>query len=122
MTKTADIYAAYVEGYATPLEALRLLCADYDELDQTYHDFEQHRDHLRTQISDVVDRLGGKVEVAGFGTLAITAPSITTGYDKVQIKALLADLAESHPDIADRLAACATKSMRSGGLRIERTK
>lgn len=117
-----NTYAAYLDGDATATEALRSLCSDYEELDQSYRDFEKMREATRAQISEVLERIGGKAEIAGFGTLTITSPSITTGYDKALIKALADDLADTHPDIAARLTACSTKSMRAGGLRIERTK
>ena len=117
-----NIYAAYLDGDATAMEALRSLCDDYEEIEQSYKDFEGLRNQTREQMSHVVDRIGGKVEVKGFGTLTITAPTITEGYDKAKIRDLIMDLVSDYPDIAARLAACATKSARSGGLRIEREK
>ncbi len=122
MTATVrqNIYSAWLDGDAMPMEALRSLCDDYTELDDTYKQFEAMREQTRAQISQVLEKLDGKAEIAGFGKLEITAPAITTGYDKAKIRALLDELYEDHPDIAARLAACQTKSMRAGGLRIER--
>lgn len=117
-----NIYAAFLEGDVTAMEALRSLCSDYEEVEQSYKDFERIRDGLRDQISHLVDKLGGKAEVKGFGALIITGPSITEGYDKKLIRLLIDDLIMDHPDIAQRLVACQTKSMRAGGLRIEREK
>ena len=117
-----NIYAAYLDGDATAMEALRSLCDDYEEIEQSYKDFEGLRNQTREQMSHVVDRIGGKVEVRGFGTLTITAPTISEGYDKAKIRDLIMDLVADYPDIAARLAACAIKSARSGGLRIEREK
>ncbi len=117
-----NIYAAYLDGEATAMEAIRSLCDDYEELDKAYKDYEGLRNQTREQMSHVVDRIGGKVEVKGFGMLTITAPTISEGYDKAKIRDLIMDLVADYPDIAARLAACATKSARSGGLRIEREK
>lgn len=117
-----NIFSAYLDGDATAMEALRSLCDDYTELDDTYKQFEAMREQTRAQISQVLEKLDGKVDLPGFGHLEITSPAVTVGYDKVKIRALLDELYEDHPDIAQRLAACQTKSMRAGGLRIEREK
>lgn len=117
-----NVYAAYIDGDVTAIEALRSLCSDYEELDQTYKQFEAMRDQTRQQISEVVLKLGGKVTVSGFGELRITEPSIVKGFDRAQIQALINELVGDYPEVAARLAACETKSMRAGGLRIEREK
>lgn len=117
-----NIYSAWLDGEASPMEALRSLCDDYTELDDTYKQFEAMREQTRAQISHVLEKLDGKADIAGFGHLEITAPAITVGYDRAKIRALLDELYEDHPDIAARLAACQTKSARAGGLRIEREK
>lgn len=118
-----NVYAAYLEGDATPTEALRSLCADYEELDGTYRDYERLRDQVREQISDCVEKLGGKAEIKGFGILAITAPVVVAGYDKAMLNALIEEMREwGLNDVADKIAACQTKTARVGGLRIEREK
>ncbi len=117
-----NVYAAYIDGDVTPIEALRSLCSDYEELDQTYKQFETMREQTRQQISEVVAKLGGKVSLSGFGELRITEPSIVKGFDRAQIQALINELVGDYPEVAARLAMCETKSMRAGGLRIEREK
>lgn len=117
-----NVYGAWIDGDVTAMEALRSLCADYEEIESSYKDFESLRNVTRDQISNVLEKLDGKAEIKGFGKLTISAPSITEGYDKAQIRAIILDLIADYPDIAGRLAACATKSMRAGGLRIEREK
>ena len=117
-----NVYAAFLEGEATATEALRSLCSDYEELDAAYRDYERLREQTRDQLSRVVEKLDGRVEVAGFGVLALTEPAIVEGYDKQKIRQLIIELVADHPDISGRLAACATKSARAGGLRIEREK
>jgi hypothetical protein len=118
-----NVYAAYLDGDVTAMEALRSLCADYEELDTTYKDFEGLRDRVREQISNVLSRIGDKVEIKGFGVLALSAPSIAVSFDKQKLAALMNELVdEGESAIADRIVACRTKSARSGGLRIEREK
>lgn len=118
-----NVYAAWLDGDVTAVEALRSLCADYEELDQTYRQFETLRDAARAQISEVLARLDGKAEIKGFGTLMLTEPSIVKGFDKTKLRTLMQELTdEGEPSIADRIAACETKSARAGGLRIEREK
>lgn len=117
-----NVYAAYLDGDVTAMEALRSLCSDYEEIESSYKDYEALRNTIRDQLSNVVEKLDGKAEVKGFGKLTLTAPTITEGYDKKLIRDLIMDLVVDYPDIAGRLSACATKSMRAGGLRIEREK
>ena len=117
-----NVYAAWLDGDVTAMEALRSLCADYEEIEQSYKDFEGLRNQTRDQLSQVVEKLDGKVELKGFGVLTITNAVVTEGYDKAKIRDLIMDLVADHPDIAARLAACSTKTARAGGLRIEREK
>jgi hypothetical protein len=118
-----NIYAAWLDGDVTAMEALRSLCADYEELDATYKDFEGLREQTREQISNVLARYGDKAEIKGFGVLTLTAPSTVISFDKQKMAALMNELVdEGEEPIADRIAACRTKSARSGGLRIEREK
>lgn len=117
-----NVFAAWLDGEVTAYEALRSLCSDYEELDKTYKDFEKIRAATRDQISTVMLKLGDKVEVKGFGTVLMTAPSIVNGYDKVKIKALIEEWSVDFPEFAEALKACETKSSRAGALRIEREK
>lgn len=118
-----NTYAAYLDGDVTAMEALRSLCADYEELDSTYKDFERLREQTRDQISTVLVKIGDKATLEGFGTVSLQQPSIVEGYDKKKLMALIFELIdEGESPIADRIRACATKSARAGGLRIEREK
>jgi hypothetical protein len=118
-----NTYAAYLDGDVTAMEALRSLCADYEELDSTYKDFEKMREQTRDQISHVLVKIGDKAEIKGFGVLTLMQPSIVEGFDKKALTELVAALAlEGNVELAQRIAACRTKSARAGGLRIEREK
>lgn len=123
MTVRQNTYAAWLDGDVTAMEALRSLCADYEEVEQSYKDFEGIREQTRDQMSQVMVKLGDRVEVKGFGVLTMTAPSVTEGFDKKALSELVAALAlEGNVELAQRIAACRTKSARAGGLRIERVK
>jgi len=116
-----NVYAAYLDGDVTAMEALRSLCADYEELDSTYQDFGKMRDQTRDQISNVLVKIGDKAEIKGFGVLTLMQPSIVEGFDKKALTELIVALTlEGNTDVAQRLAACRTKTARAGGLRIER--
>ena len=118
-----NTYAAYLDGDVTAMEALRSLCSDYEELDVTYKDFEKLREQTREQISNVLVKIGDKVELKDFGTLTLMPPSIVEGFDKKALSELVAALAlEGNVEIAQRIAACRTRTSRAGGLRIEREK
>lgn len=117
-----NVYAAWLDGDVSPMEALRSLCADYEEIETSYKDFERIREATRDQISHVLTKLDGKAEIAGFGKLTLSDPVIVKGFDKAKIQALINELVEEYPAIAARLVACETKSARAGSLRIEREK
>lgn len=118
-----NTYWAWQEGDLTPTEALRALCMDLGELESELEPLETERGTLRSQISEVLTQIDGeKAEIKGFGVVRLTQASITKGYDKAKVQALINELIEDYPDIAARLVACETQTMRSGGLRIEREK
>lgn len=116
-------YWAWQEGDLTAMEALRALCMTLGEVESELEPFEAERGTLRSQISEIVAAVPGeKAEIKGFGVVRLTQASVTKGFDKEKIQALINELVEDYPDIAARLVACETKSMRAGSLRIEREK
>ena len=118
-----NVYAAWLDGDVTAMEALRSLCNDYEELDQSYKDYEKLREVTRDQMSNVMVKIGDKVEVDGFGVVMLSSGVVVEGFDKAKLKALIYELIdEGEFPIADRIRACMTKSARAGGLRIEREK
>ena len=71
-----NIYAAWLDGDATSVEALRSLCADYEEIDTSYKDFERiratvraGRDEMRNTLLSWLpqDLTGARVLDAGCG-------------------------------------------------------
>jgi hypothetical protein len=116
-------YLAFLEGDMTAMEALNSLCADYEELDDCCKSYNGMRDQTRDQMSNVMVKIGDKVEVKGFGVVALSSGVVVDGFDKSKLKELIYELIdEGEPAIADRIRACATKTARAGGLRIEREK
>lgn len=124
MTVSTDIYQEWVDGYATPIEALRVLCIELGEVESDLQPLQEQRERLRSQLSDVLARIDGqKYTLKGFGTLAIGGPTITKKYDTHLVDMLVNELTETgYEEIARKLARCKGKSMRAGGLRIEREK
>jgi hypothetical protein len=116
------VFEDWQEGLATDVQALRALCSDLGEVESELVPLQEQREQLRAQIGEVVAHLGGDAEIAGFGRLTITSASVTYGYDKRRLDALIVELAADYPEVVARLAACRTQSMRAGGLRIEREK
>jgi hypothetical protein len=119
-----NTYAAWKDGDASAVEALRSLCADYEELDATYRDFERIREQTRNQISEVVATFDGeKAEITGFGVVRLTQATVTQRYDAGRLDELATHLALCGlSGIADRILACKEMGMRAGSLRIEREK
>lgn len=117
-----NIYQQYIEGDAMPMETLRSLYDDYEELDSAYKSYEKMRETVREQMSNVLVKLDGKAEIPGKARLMLTEPAVVKGYDPAALDALIDGLADEYPYIASQIAGCRKKTMRSGGLRIERVK
>jgi len=109
-----NAYIAWQDGDITTSEALKALVQDYEELDASYRDFEKMREQTRAQLSELVDRLGGRAEVRGFGVLAITEPSVVAGYDSKALDGLINSIADDQPHLAAQIASCRKRTMRSG--------
>lgn len=118
----ATPYQEWQEGTLGPAAALRALCSDLGEVEDELATLQAQRDALRFQVGEIVVRQDKqRADVPGFGRILFTAPGISQKYDMGQVDALVSWLAdEGYTDIAERLAACKTKSMRVGGMRIER--
>lgn len=117
-----DIYTQWLEGHAGPHEVLRQLAMDLGEVESELAPLEEARQVLRTRISHVVDRIGGKAEIPGFGKLEITSATKTVSYDRKQLDQLTIALLEEYPHIARLITECRTESARAGSLRIVRDK
>ena len=104
-------------------QTLQSLCNDLGEVEDQLSELQAERDQLRAQISEVVERMGGKATLHGFGSLQISAPTVVTSYDRRGIEVVVQQLRESgYTDIADAIDQHRKQSMRSGGLRVTREK
>lgn len=115
-----ELLARYEDGYATPYETLRALCMELGEVESDLEPLQAQRERLRTEIGNVLARIGDKAEIKGFGKLSITAPSVSTGYDAKALRALVATWGDTEQ--ARQVQACEKQTVRAGALRIEREK
>jgi hypothetical protein len=117
------IFEEWRDGKITDNEALRALVRDLGEVESTLAPLENERSMLRDQISQVLERAGGKSQIAGFGKLELTPPSVMVNYDRKILDGILADLVERGDfELAQRITAARRESARSGSLRITREK
>jgi hypothetical protein len=78
---------------------------------------------IRSHISIVVDRMGGKANVPGFASFVITEAGLTVTYDSSRLDKLVAALiSEGNIEMAQRLTACRKEGSRSGSLRITKAR
>ncbi len=118
-----NTYQRWQDGELSDAEALELLCRQLTSLQDRLEPLQFVEKQLRAWISEVVDREGGRAEVAGFGRLQITGAGTTTTYDRRRLDSLVTRLAaEGQSELAQEIAACRKESSRSGGLRIIRDK
>lgn len=118
----ATILEEWQEGRISDMEALRALAIHLGEVESEIAPLEAEKAALRETIGLILDRVGEPVQIAGFGRMELSAPAIVQSFDKKQLDALIEDLENENPDLAARIAACRTKSMRAGGVRITREK
>lgn len=103
------------------MQQLRSLLSDLREEESEMAGHKKKIDELRDRISQIVNRTG-TVSLPGLGRLSITAPAVTRSYDTQALDAIVRDLLQSHPDIAQRIGSTEKKGSRSGSLRIESEK
>lgn len=102
---------------------LQSLCRDLDEVENQLAELAADREQLRAQLSEVVERLGGKATVQGFGSLQIASPSIVASYDRKGLEQLVGQLiAAGNITLAEAIQQHRKESMRTGGLRVVREK
>jgi hypothetical protein len=117
------IYQGWLQGDVIHQEALNMLCHFIGQAQGVIEPLENNIKQARSYASEIVEYLGGKAEVAGFGKLEITNPSVTYTYDKKLVDRLTNELrTEGHGDVATRLDACLKASEKAGSLRITREK
>ncbi len=102
---------------------LQSLCQDLDEVENQIGEFNAERENLRAQLSEVVERLGGRATVQGFGSLQISSPSVVATYDRKGLEQLVNELIMAgNTPLAEAIQQHRKESMRVGGLRVVREK
>jgi hypothetical protein len=116
-------YQDFQSGARLASEALDMLCEILAPIEDRIKFLETFDKKARAYASEMVDYLGGSIEVAGFGELKITNPSISYSYDKKSLDRLTNELrTEGLGDVAARMDRCLKPSEKVGSLRITRTK
>lgn len=115
-------YQKWQSGEITSKTALQELTNQLVAVEDRLEPLQEQRNLIRAQLSELVEALGGKAELPGFGSLVNQSASITTSYDRKKMDALVAKLAQEHPEIAAEISECRTQSSRAGGLVIRRAK
>ena len=83
------IFDDWRDGTISDVEALHALASDLGEIESQLAPLEAERQNLRDQLSQIVNRLGGRTSVPGFGKLEIMPASVTRSYDKKRLDQLV---------------------------------
>lgn len=119
----AYVYQAWQEGELPDLDALEMMTANLAAIEDSIEPLEETKKVLRAQISEVVERQGGAVELPGYGKFAIRNATVTKSYDSKALDALVMDLVKQGlGDVAQAVANCKKESARTGGLVITKEK
>jgi len=101
------------------LTTLRSLLSDRAEALDEIAKLTAEVKQLEARISEEIATTEGAVRVPGFGSLRITAPSVSERFDPEALRELMVSLRETgQGDLANEIAACKKSSYRDGGLRI----
>ena len=119
--QTTNIYQKWLNHELGDAAALEAMCRTLRNLQDSLEPLSEMEKAARAQISQVVEHLGGRAHVEGFGELQITSPATINGYNRAALDALITDWeAEGQSDIAARIVACRNRTGRVGSLRINR--
>jgi nicotinic acid phosphoribosyltransferase len=98
---------------------LAALMRDLGEIDSEVKAIEFSRDEKRERIAQIVQELGGKVEVMGVGTAMVTPDSETHSYDTKALDILINIMVEDGElHTVKRILSCKKTSKRKGSLRV----
>lgn len=132
-------YAQWEAGELRSDEAIPLLVKQLANLQDRLEPLQHTEKAIRAQLSVMVDNVGGKFEVPGYGKLNITSAGTTVTYDRKELDKFTAALEHEileltlsgHESeeyertridalvaVVGKLKSCRKESSRSGGLRI----
>jgi uncharacterized small protein (DUF1192 family) len=99
--------------------AILSIYSDLAEIESELAHLQAEKERLRNELSILIAEDGGKAVIPGVARMELTAPSITTSYDRKAIYSLVQELvASGHGDIAEAILRCQKQSQRVGTLRI----
>jgi hypothetical protein len=102
---------------------LAALMRDLGEIDSEVKAIEYTRDEKRERIAQIVQELGGKVEVMGVGVAMMTPDSESHSYDTKALDQLINIMVEDGEiHTAKRILSCKKSTKRKGSLRITMAK
>ena len=116
----SDAFNEWFEGRLEANLAYHAICKDLGEVTSSLEPLEREKEGLRADLSFIMTKQNqDRVVIEGFGTLEITQPGVTHGFDAKKIQALInALLEEGQTEVAARLARCKKETPRSGSIRI----
>jgi hypothetical protein len=119
-----DIIQRYQQGTITPRQALHALCNEYGECASELEPLNNQKEELRKAIEVIIQK-EGTTEIKGFGKLSMVQPTTPAKWDGKLLDVLVVELMQSSEpinpyEVAAKIAACKSESVKSGFLRIER--
>ncbi len=105
----------------TTEQRIYALCQELGEVEAQLVPLQAERERLRAELSVLVEQIGGKMTVEGFGRLEVSRASFHVSYDRKQLEAVilkLIDVGQYH--LADAIRSCKKESARPCMLRIMR--
>ncbi len=106
----------------TDLEiAIYQLSQQLSEIESQMAPLHAEREFVRAQLLPLVQQVGGKIEIPGYGKMEVSKASLTVMYDRKAVEQFilhLVDTGELH--LADALRACKRESHRPAVLRVLR--
>src|SRR3712207_1081957 len=94
-------------------QRLYALRQELGEVESQIAPLQQERDRLRSELSLLVEELGGKVTVAGFGRLKVSNASFVVSYDRKMIERVILKLIDmGQYYVADAIRSCKKESAR----------
>lgn len=120
------IINAYRDGEISKAQTLHALCNELGEREDTLKTEERAIKEIRKVIEEIIQKEGTQ-EIKGFGRLSMVQPTTLAKWDSKMLDALVVELMQSSEpinpyEVAAKIAACKSESVKSGFLRIEREK